>query len=343
MTRTQHYMTWEERQKLEVMHNNLRLSVSAIAKTLGFCRQTIYNELRLGEYEHERNGFLQPRYSAQKAQQLHDWYQSGKGRPEKIGKDRAYADFLEKKIRKEKFSPAAALAAARKAGFELTICTATLYSYIYKGLFRELTAADLWVGRRSREKKPHEKRTPHPKLPSITDRPASASLRSAYGHWEMDLIVGKKGTSSVLLTLTERKTRREMIFKLPNRKAATIRGVFDKLERKLGKLLFRDVFRTITTDNGSEFLQYDELRRSVYGGTRFAVFYCHSYAAWEKGTNENHNRMIRRFFPKGTDFGKVTHKQVAAVEAWMNNYPRRILGWLTPLEAEEQARSSSVA
>ena len=340
MTRKQHYMTWEERQKLEVMHNSLRLSVSVIAKTLGFCRQTIYNELRLGSYIHTCEWYDEERYSAQKAQQLHDWYQSGKGRPEKIGHDQELADFLEKKIRKEKFSPAAALAEARKAGFELRICTATLYSYIYKGLFRELTAADLWIGRRSREKKPKEKRTPHPKLPSIVDRPAPAADRSAYGHWEMDLIVGRKGTSSVLLTLTERKTRREMIFKLPNRKAATIRGVFDKLERKLGKLLFRDVFRTITTDNGSEFLQYEELRRSVYGGTRFAVYYCHSYAAWEKGTNENHNRMIRRFFPKGTDFGKITHKKVAAVERWMNNYPRRILGWLTPLEAEALARAA---
>lgn len=340
MTGKQHYMTWEERQKLEVMHNSLRLSVSVISKTLGFCRQTIYNELKLGSYEYERNGFLKIRYSSDKAQQLHDWYQSAKGRPEKIGHDQAYADFLERKIRQDKFSPAAALAEARKAGYETTVCTATLYSYIYKGLFLELTAADLWIGRKSCEKKPNEKRTPHPKLPSIVDRPASASLRSAYGHWEMDLIVGKKGTSAVLLTLTERKTRREMIFKLPNRKAATIRGVFDKLERKLGKLLFCDVFRTITTDNGSEFLQYDELRRSVYGGTRFDVYYCHSYAAWEKGTNENHNRMIRRWFPKGTDFGKVTHKQVAQVERWMNNYPRRILGWLTPLESEEKARAA---
>lgn len=334
MTRKQHYMTWEERQKLEVMHNNLRLPVSVIAKTLGFCRQTIYNELRLGEYVHTYDLEDRVQYSAEKAQQRHDWYQSGKGRPEKIGHDHAFADFLEQKIRQDKFSPAAALVEAKKAGFELTICTATLYSYIYKGLFRKLTAADLWLGRRRQENKPKEKRTPHPKWPSIAERPAAASDRSAYGHWEMDLVVGRKGTSSVLLTLTERKSRREMIFKLPNRKAATIRSVFDKLERKLGRQLFRDVFRTITTDNGSEFMQYEDLRRSIYGGVRFAVYYCHSYAAWEKGTNENHNRMIRRFFPKGTDFGKISRRQVAAVERWMNNYPRRILGWMTPLEAE---------
>ena len=71
-------------------------------------------------------------------------------------------------------------------------------------------------------------------------------------------------------------TRREMIFKLPNRKAATIRKQLDKSERRMGKQFFCDVFKTVTTDNGSELLQYDELRRSIFGGVRFDVYYCHS-------------------------------------------------------------------
>lgn len=93
---------------------------------------------------------------------------------------------------------------------------------------------------------------------------------------------------------------------------------------------FRQKFKSLTTDNGSEFLELEKLQRSIKGGTRFEVWYCHSYAAWEKGSNENHNRMIRRWFPKGTDFGKVTKKRVAALQEWMNNYPRRILDWNTP-------------
>ena len=145
----------------------------------------------------------------------------------------------------------------------------------------------------------------------------------------MDLIVGKADTRPVLLTLTERLSRRELIFKLPDRKAATIRGVFDRMERSMPK--FREHFKTITTDNGPEFLEYDLLTRSVRdGGKRFEVYYCHSYAAWEKGSVENHNRMIRRWFPKGTDFSRVTKKRIAATQEWMNNYPRKILGWETP-------------
>ena len=82
----------------------------------------------------------------------------------------------------------------------------------------------------------------------------------------------------------------------------------------MGKQAFQKKFRSITTDNGPEFLEYELLTRSIYGGQRFQVYYCHSYAAWEKGSNENHNRMIRRFFPKGTDFSKITKKRIAELQ-----------------------------
>ncbi len=124
-----------------------------------------------------------------------------------------------------------------------------------------------------------------------------------------------------------------MAFLLPDKRAASVRAVFDRLERKLGKRKFRETFRSITTDNGPEFLEYDLLTQSIYGGKRFEVYYCHSYSAWEKGTNENHNRLLRRFFPKGTDFTKVSQRQIQEAVDWMNNYPRKVLGWLTPAEA----------
>ncbi|MBQ9720647.1 MAG: IS30 family transposase [Oscillospiraceae bacterium] len=147
----------------------------------------------------------------------------------------------------------------------------------YKGLFRNL-AADLWeTSRRKQRKKTADKRVPHPKWPTSSDRPAPAACRSGFGHWEMDLVVDCRDSSSALLTRTERMTRREIIFKLPNRKAATIRKQFDKSERRMGKQFFCDVFKTVTTDNGSEFLQCDELRRLIFGGVRFDVYYCHSY------------------------------------------------------------------
>ena len=327
----QHYMTHDERQQLEALYNHARLSVSQIAKKLGFCRQTIYNEIKLGTYVHDCGWYDEKRYSACKAEQLHKYAQTAKGRPLKIGNDHEYAGYLENKIIKDRYSPAAALAAAKKAGFATSVCVTTLYSYIEKRVFLDLSNTHLWV---KSKKKQHsvlqERRIAHPKLPSIEDRTEYINDRSELGHWEMDLIVGKENKGPVLLTLTERVTRQEMIFKLPNKKAATVCSVFDKLEKTTPK--FKEKFQSITTDNGSEFLVLEKLQSSIHGGKRFDVWYCHSYSAWEKGSNENNNRMVRRWFPKGTDFSKITKKQVAAVQEWMNNYPRRILGWNTPNE-----------
>ena len=238
---------------------------------------------------------------------------------------------LSKEDPRKRCSPAVALELARRKGFEVNICKATLYSYIEKGVFLHLTSKHLWEKSKKKKRAYNEvTRIAHPKLPSITDRPAAIDQRQEYGHWEMDLIIGKEGTKPVLLTMVERKSQQTMIFKLPDRKAATVRAVFDKLEHQIPDFKWR--FRSITTDNGSEFLKYEELRQSIRGGIRFDVYYCHSYAAWEKGSNENLNRMIRRWYPKGTDFTRVTKREIAALQEWMNNYPRKILNWATPAE-----------
>lgn len=331
----QHHMTQNERYKLEAFLQ-AKKPVAWIAKELGFCERTIYYEKKRGQVTLVRNPRGIPidtvEYSADKGQQVHKYNQTGKGRSLKIGNDYDYAEFLEHKIIKERYSPAAALAAARKEGFATSICVGTLYSYIEKKVFLKLSNKHLWVKskKEKRQRGNTEPRIAHPKLPSISDRPQHINERSERGHWEMDLIIGKEGKGPVLLTLTERVTRQELIFKLPNKKAATVCSVFDRLEKTMPK--FKEIFKSITTDNGSEFLVLENLQRSINGGKRFDVWYCHSYAAWEKGSNENHNRMIRRWFPKGTDFTKVTKKQVAAVQNWMNNYPRKILNWATPNE-----------
>ncbi len=329
--RKQHYMTEQERHQLEAMRRN-KIPVREIARQLGFCERTIYYELRRGSYMHTCDFWDEKRYSAQKGQQTHNYNQTAKGRPLKIGCDHTYATYIEHKIIVDRYSPAAALAAAKRYNFQTHICVSTLYSYINKRVFLTLTNKHLWDKRRKKQKKDDtEKRIAHPKLPSIENRPAYIGQRSERGHWEMNLIIGKAETSPVLLTLTERYSRQELIFKLPDRKASTIRGVFDQLERQHKD--FDQRFKTLTTDNGSEFMEYEKLCRSIHGGSRFQVWYCHSYSAWEKGSVENHNRMIRRFFPKGTDFSKISKKRIAAVQDWMNNYPRKILQWQTPNEA----------
>ena len=324
-----HYMTYEERIRLETLLNEKK-PVAYIARVLGCSRQTIYNEIKRGSYMHTCDFWEEKRYSAQKGQQVTQHNQTAKGRSLKLGKDYAYAEFLERKILQDRYSPAAALAAARRAGYRTEISVNTLYSYIDKRVFFTLSNNHLWDKwkKRPRAKQP-ERRITHPALPSIEIRPEWINKRLEYGHWEMDLIISARGGRSVLLTLTERLSREEIILKLPNRKAETIRKAIDRLERNTPN--FRQKFKSITTDNGSEFLQYDLLRKSCRRkGNRFEIYYCHSYSAWEKGTVENHNRMIRRFFPKGTNFDEISLQEIRRVQNWMNQYPRKSLGWYAP-------------
>lgn len=118
--RKQHYMTEQERHQLEAMRRN-KIPVREIARQLGFCERTIYYELRRGSYMHTCDFWDEKRYSAQKGQQTHNYNQTAKGRPLKIGSDHTFAAYIEHKIIVDRYSPAAALAAARKYSFATKI------------------------------------------------------------------------------------------------------------------------------------------------------------------------------------------------------------------------------
>ncbi len=321
------------------------IPVYQIAREMGFSHQTIYRERKLGAVQVVRNvnGIQKDvvEYSAQKANQVHEYAQGNKGGQLKIGNNIALANRLEELMlgiqstgeidRAKRYSPAAAIAQVKTEGYELTISVNTLYSYIYTGVLARMTAKHLIEGRRPWKKKgTKEVRIAHPTLPSIEIRPEDIKLRYIYGHWEMDLVIGKSGKGSVLLTLTERKGRLEIVRKLPNRKAETICAAIDQLEKEYPA--FRQMFQSITTDNGTEFLQYDKLVASINGGQRMNVYYCHSYAAWEKGTNERNNRMLRRKWPRGTSFNEVCQEEIDDYVDWLNHYPRKSLGWKSPAE-----------
>ena len=144
----------------------------------------------------------------------------------------------------------------------------------------------------------------------------------------MDCVVGKReGSGAVLLVLSERSRREEIILKIPSKTQGSVVASLDRLEGKYGKE-FREKFKTITVDNGSEFLDY-EGERSIKGKDkkRVNLYYAHPYSSWERGTNENINKLIRRFIPKGTDIGKISKARIKYIENWINSYPRRIFGY----------------
>ena len=240
---------------------------------------------------------------------------------------------LERRIVEDGYSPAAVLGEIKVKGiqFNTTICEATLYSYIKKGVF--LTLEMVHLPCKGKQKRPYTKVKKNKKAArasagkSIEKRDPEIDTREEVGHWEMDCVEGKKKTKETLLVLSERKARKEIMIKMKDQTAGSVVAALDRLERRYGTLFYK-IFQTITVDNGSEFADVEGLERSCRRkGKRTTVFYCHPYSSYERGTNENINRMIRRWFPKGTDFGQVPKKAIQAVEDWLNAYPREILGF----------------
>lgn len=335
------HLSQNDRIKMETMLNSGH-KVVEVAEYLHVHRSTIYREIKRGEYTHRNSDYTEKtRYSSDLGQKNHDWNAQGKGRNIKIGNDRPLAEYIEGKIIEDKYSPEAALAAAAESGIEFTtsISVRTLYRYIDKGIFLKLTNKDLPV---KGKRKKHNKRVRVQKRASagesIENRPDEVKDRENFGHWEMDTVKGKQGvTKSCMLVLTERKTRDEIIVKLPDQKAASVVEAIDRLERKWGDM-FTKVFRSITVDNGVEFSDYEGLERSVLheGEKRTFAFYCHPYSSWERGSNENNNRLIRRHIPKGEDFDEKQDRDIEYIENWINNYPRGIFGFKTSAQLFEE-------
>lgn len=163
----------------------------------------------------------------------------------------------------------------------------------------------------------------------IDKRPKDILTREEYGHWEMDSVVGPQGKSSAcLLVLTERKTRNKIIEKVKDHTSDEVVRVLDKIERKLGEKVFREKFKTITVDNGTEFSDWEGMERSRRNKkNRTEIFYCHPYRSCERGSNENNNKLIRRWYPKGESFDNVSREEIKKVEDWINSYPRLLFNW----------------
>ena len=331
------HLNYEKRIKIEAL-TKAGLKSEAIAQQIGCSGRTVRRELSRGKTNLLNSDYTtRIEYSADIGQQKHDYAATAKGPTLKIANDHKLVRYIEYLIIKKKYSPyAAAKEIAKKASeFSVTISYKTIYNYIDNDLFPNLTNKDLPVKKHGKKRDYNKIRTAinNSKGTSISERDKSIDTRTEYGHWEMDTVVGKQGTTTVLLVLSERKTRQEIIQKLSSKSQCCVVRELDKLERKLGSKIFRNTFKTITCDNGSENLDFEGIERSaLIKHKRTKVYYAHPYSAWERGTNENTNKMIRRFIPKGADIGKYTSKEIKLIEHWINNYPRRIFNGLSSNE-----------
>lgn len=337
------HLTERERYQIEVLLKE-RIKPVEIAKRLERNRRTIEREISRGSvFLMKTDLTYMKEYCADTGQSVYDKNSQNKGPTLKIGHDHELARHIENRIIRDRYSPDAVIGEIKAKGlkFKVQICAKTVYNYIDKEIFMNLTNKDLPV-KRNRKKGTYKRvRIVHKNLKgiSIEQRDERIDKREEYGHWEMDCVVGKQGGSSAaLLVLSERKSREEIIRKIPEKTQECVKRELDKLERKYKSKFYRK-FQTITVDNGSEFLDFKGLEDSILkvGNKRTKLYYAHPYSSWERGTNENSNKLIRRFIPKGTDIGKISISEVKRIEQWMNNYPRRILGYKTANEISRVA------
>lgn len=204
----------------------------------------------------------------------------------------------------------------------------SIYTYLYvlpRGALRKELIAYLRQGSRGRQrrKRDTDERGRIPNMVSIRERPKAVEKRTVPGHWESDLVVGTKHASAIG-TLVERTTRATILVPLKAKDATSVRKAFARTVKRLPK----EMRLSLTHDRGTEMHEHELFTKE----TEVRVYFADPHSPWQRGTNENTNGLVRDFFPKGTDFTKVSVRELKRVQRLLNERPRKVLDWRTPKE-----------
>ncbi|MEG0873632.1 MAG: IS30 family transposase, partial [Clostridia bacterium] len=212
---------------------------------------------------------------------------------------------------------------------KMRISFKTIYIMIYNGDFENITKKNL---RRKGKKVYYRQTSKRGKIPNaipMSKRPKSIDKRKHVGDWEIDTVKGKQSTKACVASFADRKSRLYVAVKMNDGKAnsflAAAKGRFKEIAK--GKI------RSFNADNGSEFSKHEELTKTF----KAKVYFARPHAPWDKPTNENHNGLLREFFPKKTDFTEVTQKELDEACELINNRPRKCLKWKTAREIFNKA------
>lgn len=318
MTKTYVHLTETERELIASMRWEGK-GPSEIAWVLNRDKGTISRELRRNaspEYSCYTPCRAQKRSDQRKLTARHD-------RP--LLKNKKIQQYVRRKL-KVGWSPE--IIAGRLKSNGQSISHEAIYQFIYHWDTpdREQLISQLCRAHRKRRIKGKGRKVRKTKIPnrvSIDARPKSVDQRKQFGHWESDTLVSRK-SKSALHSIIERKTRILRLSKLKRKTAAeTNKAVIRALKKLPAKAK-----RTLTMDNGTENAKHEELTATI----GIKCYFAHPYAAWQRGSNEQINGLIRRYLPKGTDFSKIDKEQIKKIEKLINNRPRKCLGFKTPLE-----------
>ena len=300
----------------------MQLSMRAIAAQLGRSPSTVSREIKRNEgYSH---------YRAASAEQA-AWQRTLRPKPCKLAGRLDLIELITKKLQRQ-WSPEQ-IAGWLKRQYPNDKNYHVSHETIYKSLFiqaRGVLKKELLACLRSRRVL---RRSRHATLKnkgiggivdavSISERPASAEDRAVPGHWEGDLIAGSN--NSYIATLVERHSRYVMLAKVKDRRTDTVIKALIKHSHKLPT----ELYKSLTWDRGTELAGH----KSFTLETDIDVYFCDPYSPWQRGSNENTNRLLRQYFPKGTDLSVHSQSKLSAVARQLNERPRKTLEFETPAE-----------
>lgn len=334
-TTTEHkkgkHLSYEER---VVIQTRLKdgWTPNRIAKEIGCAPNTVRNEIKRGTVSLYRGNVF--RYKASAGQAAYKKNRAACRRHYDFLEKSPFISYVEEHFFEDKWSLDVCVHRALKDGSfirEQIVCTKTLYNYADLGLLR-IKNIDLPEKLRRSPKKTRVLKNKRILGRSIEERQSSVEDRAEFGHWEADLVIGSKSDNDdALLTMIERKTREYWMIRVPSRDPNGVMTALSEIRTRYGEH-WDDIFRTITTDNGSEF----SLLSGLEGLSKTLVYFAHPYTSCEKGSVERHNGLIRRFIPKGRRIDSFSDEQICQIEVWCNSLPRKILDYSTPDELFEE-------
>jgi len=325
-------ITYEERIEIENLIREKK-SVTEISEKLKRDKSVISREIRRNSYEKwdKRSSSIKKYYSAAKAQGDYEYKRKQAGRKSGVSIDKRLKQYIEERILIDKWSPEETAGYIKKHDIKFVIQPSfqAIYYWIERKQIK-VKAIDLphkaKLKKQKQEKR--EKKLPKHKEKSIHLRPKRIDKQEEFGHWEIDCVEGKKKSKRTYLTMLERRTKKYIVIEMERQTNEGVGEAIDKLEETYGKY-FHEIFKSFSTDNGSEFLNYERIERSKLNKRkkRVTVYYADPYSAWQKGMNENCNGILRRFIPKGTDLRRVSKEKLEEVLKKINNKPRKILNF----------------
>lgn len=328
------HLSVSQRETLEAMIEQ-GYSITSIANILKKHRSTIYREIQRGKVAYidtRHSGYLPTEaYSYQAGQYRYEKHRKACKKVSYLTREPQLKAYLDRHLNKQDGSPEVIYSKLIKDNsFKVIPCVKTIYRWVDQ---KKLKIRNIDLLRKSslKPRKTSVQTAFRVFGRSIEERPGDINTRETFNHWEVDTILGEKRSgSSVLLSLVERKSRQLILRKLDEKTKDQVYQVLSSIQEETS-------LTSITSDNGKEFVSLPEFEKS----SGVTTYYAHPYAAHERGTNENVNGLVRRYFPKGTNFNKVTDEQVRSVQDRINSMPRKLFNFKSSQEVYQSMIEST--